>query len=206
MYRIIVMLFSMVLIGEIKTQEKQVGLNDVKRLYLSIGQKLAEIKKIIPQASASKIGSVLDDVDGLYNVTATAAQRDKAILKELETRTLESTVLQKELLVAKQESECLKQLLHEAQLKIVAVSKDVEKEHAQAALLKEQNNQLGQKLQQNEALSHEIAKLDKQVASAAQSTKKFTKNDVLLAAGKAQSTIKNQNLNLTSTSDPSSPR
>ena len=50
---------------------------------------------------------VLDDVDRMYKATNTSLYQDQATFKESDIRTLESAVLQKELLLAKQKSENL---------------------------------------------------------------------------------------------------
>lgn len=185
---------------------------DVSELYGSIGRKLAEVKRLAP-ACAAKISSVLDDVDRMYKATSMSVQQDSVTLKELETRTLESTVLQKELLAAKQESEILKQTLHEAQLKMLALTKDVEKERVQVQLLKEQNTQLLQKTApaQTDLISAEISKLDKQLAiggGAASSTMNTGQEKIENKAPQDAKKVAllHQNLNLTSTSDPNSPR
>ncbi len=180
--------------------------HNVGELYGNIGRKLAEVKKLAP-ACAGKISSVLDDVDRMYKATNTSLHQDHATLKELETRTLESAVLQKELLLAKQESENLKQSLQAAQLQ-------VERKHAEVISLKEQNTQLAQKhSSQTDLIAAEISKIDEQLAAGvekrdgAKPGNASKKEAVAGVSGEIKKdAMLDQNLNLTSTSDPSSPR
>lgn len=189
---------------EAKGKHHHASTQDVADLYRNIGRKLAEVKKIAP-VCAAKISSVLDDVDRMYKASNTSINQDHAAMKELETRTLESAVLQKELLLAKQESEHLKQSLHTVQLQ-------VQKEHAQVILLKEQNTQLVQKQSmQADLISAEISKIDKQLAAGVEKQNDIksdtAKQDIASASIETKKmAILNQNLNLTSTSEPSSPR
>ena len=188
--------------------------DEVASLYKNIGQNLALIKQNTPASCAHKISSVLDDVDRMYNATHNLLKQDHASIKELEIRTLESTVLQKELLLAKQESEELKQSLQEKELTI-------KKTQAQVSVLKEQNSQLlTKKSSDNDLISAEISKLDKQLASGFE--KEGMKSDKKNSTAKElpesipgadtqkialdNKTTFDQNLNLTSTSEPSSPR
>lgn len=179
---------------------------NVGQLYGNIGRKLAEVKKLAP-ACAGKISSVLDDIDRMYKTTNTSLRQDHATLKELETRTLESSVLQKELLLAKQESESLKQSLQAAQLQ-------VERKHAEVISLKEQNTQLLQKhSSQADLIAAEISKIDEQIAAGIEKRDGIKPADTSKkeAVAGVSGEIKkdpmlDQNLNLTSTSDPSSPR
>lgn len=139
---------------------------DTAELYGSIGRKLAQIKKEFPDA-ASKIGSVLDDVDRMKQAVDSVARQDRAAMKELETRTLEISVFEKELLLAKQENEVLKQSVTDLKLQVVALEKKVVEGRAQIALLKEQNEQsLKQKRDTPSDLisAKVVSEIDKQLA------------------------------------------
>lgn len=205
--RLLIVAVLLVLItNPVEAKSKRGAPQDVSELYQNIGRKLAEVKKMAP-ACAHKIGSVLDDVDRMYKATSTSVQQDNATMKELETRTLESAVLQKELLTAKQESEILKQTLHEAQLKMLSLSKDIERERLQVSFLKEQNIQLARKGNaQQDLISDEISKLDKQLATDQASMGQQNNSQVSAERDAKKIAMRNQNLNLTSTSEPSSPR
>ncbi|MBM3887084.1 hypothetical protein FJ364_04075 [Candidatus Dependentiae bacterium] len=186
-------------------------LHNASQLYRKIGRKLTDIKKEAPTCG-NKISSVLDDVDRMYNLINSSLHTDETTMKELETRTIESAVLQKELLLAKQESENLKQSLQAAQIQ-------VEKEHAQVVLLKEQHMQLVEKQSlQSDLISAELSKIDKQLTPDIEKNKEGAsviqakEQDKMVASpkeshgGGQKIAILGQNLNLTSTSDPSSPR
>ena len=176
---------------------------DVDELYTSIGARLADVKKQAP-ACAPVLGVVLDDFDRMYKATKVSQQQDNAAMKELENKVIENASLQKELSAAKQRLEALEQMVQEDQLKIAALTKELEKERAQAAQLKEQNAQIQQKTgSQQDLISAEISKMamtkggDEKIAS----SRRPSTPDVALAGAEP-----NQNLNRTSTSDPSSPR
>ena len=139
----------------------------IKPLYEGIGKNLAEVKKASTAATSATIGSVLDDVDRLYNATRVSQEQDHASMKELETKTIENVVLQKELLAAKQETELLKQTLQDTQTKVARLSNEVDAERAQKVHLKKQNTQLLQKVsQKNDMLSdEEMSHLNQQLSS-----------------------------------------
>ena len=175
---------------------------DVADLYTKIGARLAEVKKQAP-VCAPTIGLVLDDFDRMYNATRVSQQQDNAAMKELETKAIENAVLQKELTTAKQQVAALKQVAQEDQLRVMALTKELEQERAQVAILKEQNNQLLQKTgQQQDLISAEISKIDKQFSTGA---KDSGASQVPLGA-LSEAPATNQNLNRTSTSEPISPR
>lgn len=179
-------------------------IGDVDDLYKKIGARLADVKKQAP-ACAATIGLVLDDFDRMYKATRVSQQQDNAAMKELETKAIENAVLQKELTTAKQEAAALKQVAQEDQLKVVELTKELEKERAQVAILKEQNNQLQQKTgQQQDLISAEISKIDKQFGAKSSSSTK--ENDTAPVSARNGATVPNQNLNRTSTSEPISPR
>ena len=151
----------------------------VAELYSNISNSLGEIRKKAP-ACSSTIRTVQDSVDALYGVVQ---DKEKDSKKEVETLKLESEVLQKELLSAKQESEGLKTEIQNAKLELQGATKDLEKERLQVALLKEQLAQM--------RTSQPPADADKKPSTA---KKQADAQDIA------------QNLNRTSTSDPSSPR
>ncbi len=204
---LIVAVLLVLIFNQAEAKSRSSVSRDVSELYQNIGRKLAEVKKMAP-ACAHKIGSVLDDVDRMYKATSTSLHQDSATIKELETRTLESTVLQKELLAAKQESEAMKQIVQESQLKMLSLSKDIEKERMQVSLLKEQNNKLAQKSNGSQAdmISDEISKLDKQLATGESVTSRQKNAQLPQEQATKKVALRDQNLNLTSTSEPSSPR
>jgi hypothetical protein len=168
--------------------------SEVTSLYADIGNKLAEVKKMAP-ATAGRIGAVLDNVDRMYQLSKNSLSQDGATMLALEERTLESTVLQNELLKSKQESELLKQALVEAQAKIDELTKQVEKGNMTVQVLKEQHAAVltHKKEAVSQAADPITAELTRQLL------------DKPVAQGGKQG-IAPQNLNLTSTSDPSSPR
>ena len=178
---------------------------DVDELYTSIGARLADVKKQAP-ACAATLGVVLDDFDRMYKATKASQQQDTAAMKELENKVIENASLQKELLAAKQRLEALEQVVQEDQLKIAALTKEVEKERAQAAALKEQNAQIQQKTgqqQQQDLLSAEISKMAKSDLGIKESGAAAP----VTTPGPTQNVATSgQNLNRTSTSEPSSPR
>jgi chromosome segregation ATPase len=207
------LLITLFLFTNVLAKHKRPSSGEIAELYSKIGRKLAAVKKLAPDA---KVSSVLDDIDRLKEAADSALSQDSAAMSELETRTLESSVLEKELLAAKQENESLRQSMGDLQLKIVVLGKDVERERAQVALLKEQNAQLIQKgTNQADLISAEISKIDKQLAGVDKaglvaSSPGSSKADVSKKSASLESEktaeLSPQNLNLTSTSDPSSPR
>lgn len=200
--RVLVVGFFSLFVCGVHIQAKS---GDVDDLYASIGARLADVKKQAP-ACAPTLGLVLDDFDRMYKATRVSQQQDNAAMKELENKTIENAVLQKELLAARQEADALKQVMQEARLKIAALTKEVEAERAQAAVLKEQNAQLQKKAgQQNDLISAEISKIDKQLSTGAKNDL-VTKDSAPTSAVVPSETVQNQNLNRTSTSEPSSPR
>lgn len=178
-------------------------------LYSNIGRKLAEVKKIAPQV-APKISSVLDDVDRLKAAADSVSNQDRVLMSELETRTLESSVLEKELIATKQENDALKQSLQDLQIKVVVLTKDLERERAQLVVLKEQNAQLQRKeSSQADLISAEISKIDKQLKASEkpkQAARLLEEERVIRPEKIFLPIERSQNLSLTSTSDPSSPR
>lgn len=165
--------------------------NNIGVLYQEIGHKLAEVKKTNP-THATKISSIFDSLDRLYQVASNAVKKDAEMQQELETRTLESTVLQKELLTAKQESENLKQMLDEAQIKI----KKLEKEQATLAALNAKKQHSINMASNNTTTQSEMHQTYNSYKKYAQGTADYGQNTEMSP----------QNLNLTSTSEPSSPR
>ena len=151
---------------------------------------------------------MLDDVDRMYKATNTSLYQDQATFKESDIRTLESAVLQKELLLAKQKSENLKQSLQVTQIKL-------EKNNAEVLSLKEHNTQLIQKYSsQTDLIAAEISKIDQQLATGVENnggvkpSGNSLKKEASVGATEEieKKAIADQNLNLTSTSDPSLPR
>lgn len=164
---------------------------DIGKLYASIGERLASIKKQAP-ACASIIGLVMDDFDLMYEASRVSQQQERDVMKELEKQTIENARLREELASTKAKNEILKQVAEEAQRKIDDLAKESEKVRTQVASLKEQNTLLQKKTGSPQDLIS--AEIDKQFAGGVQ-------DPVSL-----QGQNKNQNLSLSSTSEPSSPR
>lgn len=201
--RVVMVLLMFNVFASLEAKQKSKISVEIAKLYEKIGRNLAEVKRKAP-VCATKIGSVLDDVDRLYKATSTSLRQDSATMKELETRTIESTVLQKELFSAKQESEDLKQTIQKAESRTLALSKELDEHRKQLLVLKEQNILLAKKsaAPPQDLVADEMSKLDKQLATGDQKSPVQGSKKVAM---QNQYNL-NQNLSLTSTSEPSSPR
>lgn len=147
-------------------------------LYKQIGDQLVNIKKEYP-ACQSKIYVVLDQVDKMYNMAKIKGQQSDQLKETLKNKELENGALQNELVA-------VKTTLDTTHAKLETTMRNLEQEKKLVAKLSEEKN--GDDHRQTK----DSTTTQKQVSTE-------------LADFEAQVT-KDQSLNLTSTSEPKSPR
>lgn len=161
-------------------------------LYKQIGNQLVSIKKEYP-ACQSKIYLVLDQVDKMYNLAKTKNQQTEHLKETLKTKELENGTLQNEFVT-------VKNALDTTQAKLEATIRSLEQEKKLVAKLTEEKRTLLAKKQ----TEHE-KKATKELTPQAQDNTLSKQAPQDLSDFETQ-IAKGQSLNLTSTSEPNSPR
>lgn len=181
--------------------EKQSTADKLASLYKHVGDELVSIRKEFPQ-SQRKVYMVLDKIDQLYNASKLSCEKKRRFKELLKTRDKENSSLNNEVIVLKSELD--------------AVNGKLDTITQNYSLTQSKMHKLA--LENKELVTREVvrSKQEEDAQVRAQRVKEFKNREHAEGENFAEKSLKreeafasldkNHSFNLTSTSDPSSPR
>ncbi|MBX9830587.1 hypothetical protein K2X40_01395 [Candidatus Babeliales bacterium] len=161
----------------------------IASVYKKVGDELVAIRQAFPE-SQPKVYRILDHVDQLYKKAKSAVQKREELAAQLAKQTQETEALQKE-------TAQLKQTLEKNQQELARAQARLEQEKARTSFLAQEEKKL---LVKEKKLN--VAAKQPQKSEAQEKIEEKSPDELLSMIDEDDL----QNLNLTSTSDPRSPR
>ncbi|MBY0353014.1 hypothetical protein K2W90_01460 [Candidatus Babeliales bacterium] len=161
----------------------------IASVYKKVGDELVAIRQAFPEAQP-KVYRILDHVDQLYKKAKSAVQKREELAAQIAKQTQEAQALQQEVVH-------LKQALAQSQQELSRAQARLEQEKARTSFLAEEEKKL---LEKEKKLN--VAAKQPQKSEAQEKIEEKSPDELLSMIDEDDL----QNLNLTSTSDPRSPR
>lgn len=130
---------------------------NVQVLYKKIGDDLIAIRKEFVGAQ-SRVFSVLDQIDKLYNITKSTLQQNQELSQTIKKQATENTWLKNEVLSVRKELSSTKKTLETAQSSVDEVHAKLAQEKEQAQLLAQEKNKLAGRVEDLEKQKKVAAK------------------------------------------------
>jgi phosphoglycerate-specific signal transduction histidine kinase len=179
-------------------------LEQIQYLHKDIGGDLMSIRKEFT-AAQPKIYSILDRLDKMYNLAKTEVEKSDEIKTELDNKLYENKRLQDELAMLRTKLQSTEKALDHSIKKITDVNKELQVEKIQTAILSREKKELDQEKNvlrsQMSGLhtNNDKSDIDKKESVAENILKQLTEEEKHILKT-------SQNLSLSSTSAPNSPR
>jgi len=122
------------------------GQHNVQDLYKKIGDDLIALRKEFVGAQ-SKVFSVLDQIDKMYNITKSTIQKNQELVKTVKRHVTENTWLKNEVVSVRKELSTAKKTLESAQNSIDDAHVKLANEKEQAQLLVQEKSKLADRVQ-----------------------------------------------------------
>jgi len=132
------------------------GQHNVQDLYKKIGDDLIAIRKEFVGAQ-SKVFSVLDQIDKMYNITKSTLQKNQELAKTVKRHVTENAWLKNEVVSVRKELSSAKKTLESAQNSIDDAHVKLANEKEQAQLLVQEKSKLADRVQDLE-MQKKVAK------------------------------------------------
>jgi chromosome segregation ATPase len=179
-------------------------IEQMQLLHKEIGNDLMSIRKEFT-AVQPKIYSLLDRIDRMYNVAKTAVEKKRELKNELKNKVSENKKILTELNSLKIKLSETENALENSTKKFTSINKELELEKVQSAILSREKKELAQ---EKDDLQNQMTNIN-----FVNEKNKYNKKDLIpenilkgLSEDEKDLLKTSQNLSLSSTSAPSSPR